>query len=162
LAKERSKFCWRHAISRTTDAPRWYENSKVQTLLAVLGILATWYFFTKGPTVEKQDQGLAMMTNSLDKQDQSLALLKGLNPAQPTNAFRVAAETAFLFFAKPGIWLVRQENGGEWVRHPARTLLWVQLTNIKPMGCMIDSYRVEWELGRQWFAVSEMDMRSGG
>ena len=74
--KQGHEFCWRHCLSRTTDA-RWYQNSVLQM---VLGVVATMVFgflyFHLGPTKEKQDEGLGLQriglvlqTNSMKQQE---------------------------------------------------------------------------------------------
>jgi len=62
-AKEGHRFCWLHCLSRTTNA-RWYQNSVVQALvavvLAIFGIIATWYYGTNGPPARRESAKAAM------------------------------------------------------------------------------------------------------
>jgi tetratricopeptide (TPR) repeat protein len=60
-----SRFCGLHRLSRRNEA-LWYQNSVVQTCVGVgMTILVGWYFFFKGPTVEKQEEGLTLQREGL-------------------------------------------------------------------------------------------------
>jgi hypothetical protein len=62
-----NRFCWLHRLSRTKDAP-WYLNSNWQALAGILAtVIVGFWFFSLGPTVAKQDEGLALSRNKIDK-----------------------------------------------------------------------------------------------
>jgi len=49
----------------------------------VIGLVVPWYFFKIGPTVEKQDESLALLGKGLDKQNTSLKLLTNIGKFLP-------------------------------------------------------------------------------
>jgi hypothetical protein len=85
-------------------------------------------------------------------------------PQRETISFRIVAKAVLVCkrIEKAPFWLVKRGHGGELVRCPACTLMWVEFINLKPVSCMIDSYRVEMERGRGWEVATEMDLRNGG
>jgi len=103
-----SEYCWQHRISRFGNA-RWYNNTKIQAIIAAVGttiaiiaFLFAVYVWKTGPTKENQEVTLAVVKETKENQKATLVeldkikgIIEQLEPGITDNT-KLAIENLFL------------------------------------------------------------------